>query len=166
MMDLVLFETVLGWMGLTGTPAGLRQVFLPCKSKEELLLKVKGKYRQLDNIESCFGGLPSRLKQYLSGRRVDFQDELDLSTETRFRQRVWRVAMSIPYGETRSYGWVSSKLGYGLRASRAVGQALGDNPLPILIPCHRVLSADGGLGGFSAGLELKQFLLRLESQAK
>jgi methylated-DNA-[protein]-cysteine S-methyltransferase len=166
MLDLVVFDTVLGWMGLTGTAAGLSQVLLPCKSKVELLQRVEGNYREVKPDGGIFGDLPSRLKQYISGERVAFLDELNLSGTTDFRQQVWRTARAIPYGETRSYSWVSTRLGYGKRASRAVGQALGKNPLPILIPCHRVLSADGTLGGFSAGLELKKQLLRLESPSR
>ena len=71
------------------------------------------------------------------------------------------MVRTIPYGETRSYGWVASHLGLP-KAARAVGQALGRNPLPIIIPCHRVISSDGGLGGFGGGLGLKESLLRLE----
>jgi methylated-DNA-[protein]-cysteine S-methyltransferase len=166
MLDLVIFETVLGWMGLVGTRAGLKQVLLPCRSEVELLQMVKGDYREVKPDGGVFGDLPHRLKHYLAGECINFMDELDISNCTDFRQQVWRVTRAIPYGETRSYSWVSTKLGYGPKASRAVGQALGKNPLPILIPCHRVLSADGTLGGFSAGLELKKHLLRLESSLK
>jgi methylated-DNA-[protein]-cysteine S-methyltransferase len=67
----------------------------------------------------------------------------------------------IPYGETRSYGWVADKLDLP-KAARGVGQALARNPLPIVIPCHRVISGNGSLGGFSGGVEIKELLLRLE----
>lgn len=81
---------------------------------------------------------------------------------TPFQQAVWGQLMRIPYGETRSYGQLASAIGKP-GAARAVGNANGQNPLPILIPCHRVIAADGGLGGYSCGVKKKAFLLALES---
>lgn len=86
---------------------------------------------------------------------------LDLAGGTQFRLRVWPELMRIPRGETRSYGELAEELGKR-RAARAVGGACGANPIPVLIPCHRVLAANGGLGGFSGGLEWKRRLLALE----
>ena len=86
---------------------------------------------------------------------------LDLSQATKFRLRVWPELLRIPHGETRSYGEIAEELGRR-RAARAVGGACGANPIPVLIPCHRVLAANGGLGGFSGGLEWKRRLLALE----
>ena len=86
---------------------------------------------------------------------------LDLSQGTKFRLRVWPELLRIPCGETRSYGEIADDLGKR-RAARAVGGACGANPIPVLIPCHRVLAANGGLGGFSGGLEWKRRLLALE----
>ena len=86
---------------------------------------------------------------------------LDLSGGTKFRLRVWAELGRIPRGETRSYGEVAEELGKR-RAARAVGGACGANPIPVLIPCHRVLAANGGLGGFSGGLEWKRRLLAIE----
>lgn len=86
---------------------------------------------------------------------------LDLSQGTKFRLRVWPELLRIPHGETRSYGEIAEDLGKR-RAARAVGGACGANPIPVLIPCHRVLAANGGLGGFSGGLEWKRRLLALE----
>jgi methylated-DNA-[protein]-cysteine S-methyltransferase len=88
--------------------------------------------------------------------------KLDLRSATPFSKRVWRATSKIPYGQVRSYAWVAEKLG-NPDAARAVGGALGRNPVPIFIPCHRVLDSDGGLGGFGAGLPLKRWLLALES---
>lgn len=85
----------------------------------------------------------------------------DLSQGTKFRLRVWAELRRIPRGETRSYGQIADELGKR-RAARAVGGACGANPIPVLIPCHRVLAANGGLGGFSGGLEWKRRLLALE----
>lgn len=86
---------------------------------------------------------------------------LDLSRGTKFRLRVWAELLRIPRGETRSYGQIADELGKR-RAARAVGGACGANPIPVLIPCHRVIAASGGLGGFSGGLEWKRRLLALE----
>lgn len=86
---------------------------------------------------------------------------LDLARGTKFRLRVWEELRRIPRGETRSYGEIADELGKR-RAARAVGGACGANPIPVLIPCHRVIAASGSLGGFSGGLEWKRRLLALE----
>jgi len=86
---------------------------------------------------------------------------LDLSRGTKFRLRVWEELRGIPRGEARSYGEIAEELGK-CKAARAVGGACGANPVPVLIPCHRVLAANGGLGGFSGGLEWKRRLLAIE----
>ena len=86
---------------------------------------------------------------------------LDTSKGTLFQQKVWRILQQIPYGQTRSYGWVASQLG-NPGAARAVGGAIGRNPFHIAVPCHRVINSDGSTGGFSADLEMKLKLLRLE----
>ncbi|MHC4971149.1 MAG: methylated-DNA--[protein]-cysteine S-methyltransferase [Planctomycetota bacterium] len=101
-----------------------------------------------------------QLEQYFAGRRdaFDLPMRLDL---TRFRSKVLRAVGRIPYGEARSYGEIARAVGQP-RAARAVGQAVGANPLPLLVPCHRVLAAQGRLGGFGGGLRWKRFLLELE----
>lgn len=104
-----------------------------------------------------------QLTAYFIGCPVYFPDELDLSRATPFQRRVWQAARLIPYGQTRSYAWVAGQAGAPL-AARAVGQALGMNPLPVIIPCHRVLASDGAMGGFTGGLEMKQRLLALERE--
>ena len=162
-LGFVLFETCLGWMGVVGSPNGLRRVILPQESKEAVASQVEDWDRpaQDDDSESI-GDLPHRLKRYLGGELVDFLDKLDLAGTTRFQQRVWQITRAVPYGETRSYGWVAARLG-SPKAARAVGQALGRNPLPIVIPCHRVIGSDGGLTGFGGGMGMKKYLLRLEA---
>lgn len=101
------------------------------------------------------------LKEYFQGNPVDFNFlSLDLSRGTQFQQAVWNETRKIPYGQTSSYKELAEKLGH--RGYRSIGQALRSNPFLIIIPCHRVLAADGSLGGFSAGLHLKKYLLGLE----
>jgi methylated-DNA-[protein]-cysteine S-methyltransferase len=104
------------------------------------------------------------MADYFSGRRQDFSDALDLTAATPFQRRVWLAARLIPYGETRSYCQLAASIGQPGTA-RAVGQALARNPLAIIVPCHRVLKADGRLGGFGGGAEMKRFLLSLEAVA-
>ena len=86
---------------------------------------------------------------------------LDLEDNTPFQMKVWQALRAIPYGRVRSYGWVARKIGKP-RAARAVGSACGANPVPLLVPCHRVVAGDGSLGGFSGGLLNKRRLLKLE----
>lgn len=101
-----------------------------------------------------------QLEAYFAGQRRSF--ELPLAPEgTPFQRRVWQALRAIPYGETVSYGEVARRLG-NPRASRAVGLANGMNPLPIVVPCHRVIGAGGALTGFGGGLPIKRALLALE----
>lgn len=110
------------------------------------------------------GGLARRLADQLRAYLADPARGFDLTLApggTDFRQRVWRILATIPCGQTRTYGDIARELG---SSPRAVGQAVGDNPLPILIPCHRVVASDGGLGGFNHSrtgysLDIKRWLL-------
>jgi methylated-DNA-[protein]-cysteine S-methyltransferase len=101
------------------------------------------------------------VNQALAGRKASGLPPLDLSPGTAFQQSVWRALQGIPAGATRSYGEIARAVG-SPRASRAVGQACGANPIPVLIPCHRALAAGGKLGGFSGGLDWKRRLLQRE----
>ena len=101
-----------------------------------------------------------QLAEYFAGKRTVFNLPLDLRG-TPFQLAVWRSLATIPYGHTLSYGEQAALIGRP-RAVRAVGQANGRNPVPIILPCHRVIGADGSLGGFSGGLALKRTLLRRE----
>jgi methylated-DNA-[protein]-cysteine S-methyltransferase len=153
------FQTNAGWVGLQYSTSGLRRVILPRKSAREVQELISG-----DALETPDAGadLQERLQAYFSGRRVDFADKPDFSGATPFQRQVWQATRLIPYGETRSYQWVASHIGKP-RAARAVGQALGKNPLPIIVPCHRVVASGGGPGGFTGGIEMKRRLLKLEA---
>jgi methylated-DNA-[protein]-cysteine S-methyltransferase len=89
---------------------------------------------------------------------------LDLSAGTSFQQRVWAELLRIPYGETISYGELALRIGRTQAASRAVGLANGANPIPVVVPCHRVIGANGTLVGYGGGLDRKKVLLRLEAE--
>ncbi|HVP58858.1 MAG TPA: methylated-DNA--[protein]-cysteine S-methyltransferase, partial [bacterium] len=99
---------------------------------------------------------------YLDGRHRKFTVPLDLTGWSPFAKRVWRAAGRIPYGQMRSYAWLAERVG-GVNFARAVGGALSTNPVPIIIPCHRVIGARGTLGGFTGGLHIKRWLLEHEA---
>ena len=101
------------------------------------------------------------LRQYFDNGLDEFTQPVLLSKGTEFEKTVWLALKEIPYGETRTYKWLSEKIGKPA-ASRAVGQALSRNPIPIVLPCHRVIESDGSLGGYSAGVQIKTRLLDME----
>ena len=117
-----------------------------------------------ENDETAFTEATQQLKEYFSGRRQTF--DLELAPEgTEFQLDVLNALQQIPYGETRSYADIAVQVGRP-RAVRAVGAANGRNPLPIVIPCHRVIGADGSLTGFGGGIPTKKYLLQLEKGQK
>ena len=101
------------------------------------------------------------LDEYFAGKRQQFDLELDWQLTSGFRQQVLRETAAIPFGETRTYMEMAASAG-SPRAHRAAGSALGANPIPIIVPCHRVLRSGGGLGGYGGGLDVKRELLTLE----
>lgn len=161
-MHYAVFETAAGWVALLGSSDGLRRATLPQRS-EDIAFRLLG-----DDVKGAapaperFKDLIDRYRSYFSGSRVDFPDKLDFAVATPFQQAVWRATRLIPWGQSRSYKWVAGQAG-SPGAARAAGQALARNPLPVIVPCHRVLERNGGPGGFSGGLKMKRFLLRLEA---
>ena len=110
----------------------------------------------------AFGAAVDQLEAYFAGELTDFHVELDLRG-TEFQRRVWQALLTIPFGETRSYGEIAEQIG-APGAARAVGLANGHNPIAIVVPCHRVIGANGSLTGFGGGLDRKRTLLELENQ--
>ena len=106
----------------------------------------------------------TELNEYFSRNRKSFSVPLDMRG-TNFQKQVWEALLSIPFGETRSYGQIANQLG-NPNATRAVGAANGQNPIPIIVPCHRVIGANGKLTGFGGGLQIKDHLLALEGRAR
>lgn len=102
------------------------------------------------------------LDLYFSGKKPDFMPPLK-PQGTPFRQKVWRELLTIPYGQTITYGAIAKRI--GCRSAQAVGQAIHRNPIAIIIPCHRVIGADGSLTGYASGLEIKRKLLQIEEIA-
>jgi methylated-DNA-[protein]-cysteine S-methyltransferase len=103
----------------------------------------------------------AQLREYFAGTRTEFDLDLDMRG-TDFQRKVWDALLTIPYGETRSYGEIARQIGRPDRA-RAVGAANGQNPVSIIVPCHRVIGSDGSLVGYGGGLERKRILLDLEA---
>ena len=158
------FNTVLGWVGVLGSAKGLLRTTLPQRSAQEAKQLLGDRVKDATWSADFFNDLLQRLRAYFGGHRVAFPDELDLPQATAFQREVWEITRLIPYGETRSYTWVAEQMGKA-GAMRAVGQALARNLLPIIIPCHRVVANEGKLGGYSGGVEMKQYLLWLEASA-
>jgi methylated-DNA-[protein]-cysteine S-methyltransferase len=160
-----IINSPLGKLYASKTSRGISFLSLSRKEWEKYFKDLKeDKKIELYRNDVTFYPLKKALRRYFSGSKVNFAFPLDLFGVTDFQRRVWNAMRKIPYGETRSYKWLAQKVGDS-RKARAVGQACGSNPLPILIPCHRVIREDGGLGGFSAGLHIKRKLLKLESKS-
>jgi methylated-DNA-[protein]-cysteine S-methyltransferase len=159
-----IFGTELGYVGILGSAAGLRSTTLPQISERDVADQLSIREFSALSSEYFFGDLIERICGYYRGTQIDFPDKLDFSGATPFQSAVWRATQSIPYGETRSYGWVAGKIRRP-GSYRAVGQALHRNPLSVIVPCHRVVGSGGQLVGFGGGLDLKHCLLELERQA-
>ncbi len=114
--------------------------------------------------DSALKSVTNELRDYFNGNKVNFKSLLDLKTGTIFQRMVWDKIAEIPHGELRTYKWIASEIG-NINAVRAVGNAVGKNPVPPIIPCHRVIRTDGKLGGFSSGIPLKKWLLKLENSS-
>ena len=159
----LIFATPWGWMGISESPKGIDALVLPKRSKraaESELQALNGEGRLILSSPRL-DAARNQLMDYLSGRRNSFDLPLDLSKGTAFQRQVWRTLQRVPYGKLRSYQWVATRVG-GRRYARAVGNAVGANPLPIVIPCHRIVAQDSSIGGFSGGLSTKRRLLTLE----
>ncbi len=161
-LNYIIFDTDAGFLGIVSSSVGLLRITLPSKSEEEIRRQLGDTVNQVKWTPLLFQDLMARFRNYFAGHTATFSDELDLSADTDFQHKVWQITRLIPYGETRSYSWVAEQINKP-RAVRAVGQALGKNPLPIIVPCHRVLASNGGLGGYSGGIDMKRHLLSLET---
>jgi methylated-DNA-[protein]-cysteine S-methyltransferase len=157
------FRTPWGWMGVSETTRGIDAVVLPKASRQAVLSELGPPSAELleERTSPRLREAQAQLIGYLAGTRRSFDLPLDLSRGTSFQQRVWRTLRRISYGRLRSYQWVAARVG-GRQYARAVGNAVGANPMPIVIPCHRIVAQDASLGGFSGGLPTKRKLLTLE----
>jgi len=150
------FESPVGPLLLAGDAKALRRVSFE-SSKRSTPPETNWKENR-----AVFGEVIRQLKAYFRGELKEF--ELPLAMEgTDFQLRVWNKLREIPYGETISYSQLAGRIG-NLKAVRAVGLANGSNPIPIIVPCHRVIGSDGSLTGFGGGLPTKKMLLELENK--
>ncbi|MEU7581069.1 methylated-DNA--[protein]-cysteine S-methyltransferase [Streptomyces sp. NPDC041068] len=113
--------------------------------------------------DEAFDAITAQLRAYFAGSLTDFDIEYATRTGTEFQRKVWDALDSVPYGTTTTYGRLAERLGLSRAAVRALGTAVGRNPLLVVRPCHRVIGADGSLTGYAGGLERKQRLLDLEA---
>ncbi|MCP9461418.1 MAG: methylated-DNA--[protein]-cysteine S-methyltransferase [Nitrospira sp.] len=147
-------------MGVSETVRGIDRIVLPKKSKRAVEAALAATGIQ-DQESARLSAARRQLLDYMSGVGKTFDVPIDCSGGTVFQRLVWRALRRIPYGTVRSYQWVADRVG-GRAYARAVGNAVGANPLPIVVPCHRVVAHDRSLGGFSGGLSMKRKLLALE----
>lgn len=163
MSKYTIFPTSMGWMGFVSTEQGIYASILPQKNRfdAELALFKRCPGRPELNPEAL-DSLQRQVVDYLSGENIIFNCRIDWSWATPFQKHVLRHVKAIPRGRVFTYGEIAALAGSPL-AARAVGQALGANNVPIIIPCHRVVQKNNHLGGFTgAGIELKAALLNLE----
>ena len=163
-------DTVYGRIWALSTSAGLSNLLLPPTSRRgpdpgpSRLVQWRDRHtpgHQMMESPSRFRELKRWLKQYFEGRVPDVEIPLDLHG-TPFQQQVWAIVRDIPYGTTVTYGNISTMLRQKSSSARAVGSAVGANPVALVVPCHRVIGENGKLVGFGAGLKMKQDLLRRE----
>jgi methylated-DNA-[protein]-cysteine S-methyltransferase len=163
MPELAAFATTtsLGWAGVALSPVGIRHATLFHRSEAAVLGELR-----------AFGAIPRPhpqgaaalrlLEDYAAGRPAAIEEfPVDLPECTGMQRSIWLALREIPRGETRSYGWLARYVGAG-HAPRAIGAAVGANPIPLWLPCHRVVASDGTLHGFGGGLAMKSALLELE----
>lgn len=152
----------IGNIWVARTNKGLCRISL-CDSKSSFLRALPHNIKWVEN-DSHFDRLFTDLEAYISGKPFHTKERIDISNGTPFQQRVWQAIAKIPWGETRSYAWLAKAI-ENPRAFRAAANACGANPMPIVIPCHRVVASDGRIGGFMGGIRLKEKLLSLEGIA-
>jgi len=151
-MNLHTIESPVGPLQLLATDRGLAAVHLPNGAP------LTGEPRRTPILDAA----ATQLAEYFAGERTTFELPLD-ATGTEFQRRVWAALVGIPFGDTWSYGQLARAIGQP-SASRAVGAANGANPLAIIVPCHRVIGANGTLTGYAGGMPMKQWLLAHEQR--
>jgi methylated-DNA-[protein]-cysteine S-methyltransferase len=159
-----LVSTARGWVGIAFSDRGVRRLNLPVQDEQEAVSLLGAVNTTSLHKGDGAGFLGRHVTDYFDGKRAEFDCILDFSGSTPFQRRVWNATMDIPYGEVRSYKWVAERIGTP-SACRAVGHALAANPLPLIIPCHRVIRSDGrpgGFGGRTGNVQTKLMLLSLE----
>ncbi len=162
-----IFETSSGFCGIAWSDAGVARFLLPAKSAEgaDRTMRRRAPGAAPERPTPEVGEAVAAVKRYFEGKETDFAPlRLDLDGQDAFFKRVYAAARRIKWGQTTTYGTLARELGGGPETARDVGQAMASNPIPLIVPCHRVLAAGGKVGGFSApgGAAAKIRMLGLE----
>lgn len=158
-----LFETRWGFCGVVAGDRGVLATFLPHRRRDRVVALIHRQFPESRNDPALLPRLVRAFRAYFEGRPAQFDVRLDLGAVTEFRRRVLEACRRIPRGRTATYADLARVAG-SPQAARAAGSAMAHNPLPLIVPCHRVVRSDGTLGGFSSpqGIRLKRRLLELE----
>jgi methylated-DNA-[protein]-cysteine S-methyltransferase len=157
----VVAETALGFAGVALSPRGIRYATLLHTTREACegeLASCGADFEPDDRAEEVV----TLLNGYALGEASLDDFPVDIPPGGELQSRVWAALRDVPRGETRSYGWLTRHVGEPMGAARAVGAAVGSNPIPLWLPCHRIIGSDGSLHGFGGGLAMKQALLEVE----
>jgi len=156
------FDSKIGTIYVASTSRGVCKITIPGNGKRDFMQWLSRTFATAEIVESQSRNrqIINEINRYLDQKLVKFHTPLDL-VGSDFQKRVWKELMKVRYGQTTTYSHLAKIIG-SAGAAQAVGRANGDNPLPIVIPCHRVLGSDEGLCGYAAGIKTKEFLLRLE----
>lgn len=164
MLKYAVVEIPGGSVGFVATDKGVSNVVLTGGRPSQIRKRLSGRLPDAEYAPGLLPDFQRQLREYFAGRRRKFDVKLDLSALTPFQRRVLDRCARIGYGRTKTYGQLAREVGRP-NAARAIGGAMARNPLPLVIPCHRVVASDGSLGGFSAdqGVSLKRRLLDMEA---
>lgn len=154
-------ETEMGFVGVVLSDKGVRATTVPCAEYEEAMQRTIALGAAEPAAPAEVSDLDERIRAVACGREGGEGLPIDWEGLTPFRRGVLEETMRIPAGQTRSYGWLAAKVGRP-RAARAVGRVMATNPLPLVVPCHRVVAGDGSLRGYGGGLPMKERLLKAE----
>ncbi|TWT43750.1 Methylated-DNA--protein-cysteine methyltransferase [Phycisphaerae bacterium RAS1] len=166
MVNYRVVETREGMVGIVVTDRGLRRLVLPEKSAARCRAIIRDEFPTATENAELLPQLADQLLRYFSGEPVEFDVPLDWRGYHDFESDVWNACRRLGYGQTCSYGELAQRVGRP-GGARAVGMAMSNNPIPLVVPCHRVLRSDGSLGGYSGtgGVAFKQRLLEMEAAA-
>lgn len=157
----VLAETALGWAGVALSPSGIRYATLFHRTREACEGELSACGADFEPDDRA-GDIVRLLQGYARGEASLDDYPVDIPSGGQLQRRVWSALRDVPRGETRSYGWLTRHIGEPPGAARAVGAAVGANPIPLWLPCHRIIGSDGSLHGFGGGLAMKQAILEAE----
>jgi methylated-DNA-[protein]-cysteine S-methyltransferase len=144
------------------SPIGILYLIFTGETLREIAFEKPGEVPRKNKAPSL---VKKELKEYFKNGREEFTQKIGFTKGTELDRKVWLALKEIPYGETRTYKWLAEKIGKP-NASRAVGRALSRNPIPLILPCHRVIESDGSIGGYSSGVDIKRRLLEIEYYTK